>query len=88
MFCLEYFSRKEFLANVTWLFDLNTPLGLVTVPGVQLTTKLTTDVWEQYKLDTSVEVSNNDDFMDNLDKLLDGGDCGAGCAQDVVTCPA
>ena len=87
----EIFFRileKSLVAKVTWLFDLNTPLGLVTVPGVQLTTKLTTDVWEQYKLDTSVEVSNNDDFMDNLDKLLGGGDCGAGCAQDVVTCPA
>jgi len=66
----------------------NETTGLVTIPGVKLTTKLTTDVWEQYKLDTSVEVSNNDDFMDSLDTLLGGGDCGAGCAQDVVTCPA
>jgi len=62
--------------------------GLVTKPGVKVTTKLTTDVWEQYKLDTSVEVANNDDFMDSLDKLLGGGSCGAGCNMDVVTCPA
>ena len=51
-------------------------------------TKLTTDVWEQYKLDTTVEVEGNDDFMNSLDKLLKGGSCGAGCAADVVTCPA
>ena len=62
--------------------------GIVTRPGVEVKTKLTTDVWEQYKLDTTVEVEGNDDFMNSLDKLLKGGSCGAGCAADVVTCPA
>ena len=62
--------------------------GIVTRPGVEVKTKLTTDVWEQYKLDTTVEVEGNDDFMNSLEKLLKGGSCGAGCAADVVTCPA
>jgi len=62
--------------------------GIVTRPGVEVKTKLTTDVWEQYKLDTTIEVEGNDDFMNSLDKLLKGGSCGAGCAADVVTCPA
>jgi len=62
--------------------------GIVTRPGVEVKTKLTTDVWEQYKLDTKVEVEGNDDFMSSLEELLKGGSCGAGCAADVVTCPA
>jgi len=62
--------------------------GIVTRPGVEVKTKLTTDVWEQYKLDTTVEVKNNNNFFRPLEKLLNGGSCGAGCNADVVTCPA
>ena len=69
-------------------YDVHYILGLVTRPGVELTTKLTTDVYEQYKLDPNVAVANQDDFMDSLDKLLNGGSCGAGCNAEVVTCPA
>lgn len=66
----------------------NFPTGIVTRPGVEVKTKLTTDVWEQYKLDTTVEVKNNNNFFRPLEKLLNGGSCGAGCNADVVTCPA
>ena len=80
---------KLYLDDHESLFFMNHYiLGLVTRPGVELTTKLTTDVYEQYKLDPNVAVANEDDFMDSLDKLLNGGSCGAGCNADVVTCPA
>lgn len=64
----------------------NARTGIVTRPGVEVKTRLTTDVWEQYQLDTSVEVANNDDFMKSLNKMLNGGSCGSGCNADVVTC--
>jgi len=55
--------------------------------GIDLTTKLTSDVYEQYNLTRSVDVANHDDFMDSLDHLLNGGTC-SGCEDPVVTCPA
>ena len=45
-------------------------------------------MYEQYKLDVTVDVPNHNDFMDSLDILLNGGDCGGGCNANVVTCPA
>ena len=78
----------SFILIITNHYNMNYISGLVTRPGVELTTKLTTDVYEQYKLDPNVAVANEDDFMDSLDKLLNGGSCGAGCNADVVTCPA
>ena len=80
---LSYFIKKQLENRYQLPFT-----GIVTRPGVEVKTKLTTDVWEQYKLDTKVEVEGNDDFMSSLEELLKGGSCGAGCAADVVTCPA
>ena len=74
------------LSNCCYRVDLNFVSGIVTRPGVEVKTRLTTDVWEQYQLDTSVEVANNDDFMKSLNKMLNGGSCGSGCNADVVTC--
>ena len=74
------------LSNYCYRVDLNSVSGIVTRPGVEVKTRLTTDVWEQYQLDTSVEVANNDDFMKSLNKMLNGGSCGSGCNADVVTC--
>ena len=59
---------------------------MVTRPGVDIRAKLTNDVWEQYNMDVNVEVATNDNFMNSLDYMLDGGDC-SGCNNDVVTCP-
>jgi len=77
--------KDGFVGNGITCADETT--GIVTRPGVELKAKLTTDVYEQYKLDINAEIPNHDNFMDTLDDLLDGGSCGGGCNADVVTCP-
>ena len=66
-------------------------IGVVSRPGVDVTLKLTTDVYAQnndWDANDLQVPPNHNDFMDSLDKLLNGDNCNGGCNNSVVTCTA